>query len=305
MESPDRRLPLFWNDLPHCGLFAPECPDTLYHYTDSEGVHGIITAKALYLTKVQYLNDTSELKMAIDLFRGATKDIVKALSADDKKTFLQEVANQLGSFEKTNICVASFCEEGNLLSQWRAYGAPEGGVSLGFSKRVLMKMVKSQKIVIWKCVYDRKHQMAIMADLISNLLKSYEIAKPTTELQRENWHKNRADLIGYFNSTFLRIAPIIKHPSFSEEKEWRLITPPTSLFDKDYFVRLLNSRFVQCFKLSFPLEEEGVCDFLNEVILGPSKEDFHQISEAFLVLFAKNRIRSVTIMSSGIPYRPR
>ena len=36
-------------------------PKILYHYTTMDGLKGIIASKSLWATKIQYLNDASEL----------------------------------------------------------------------------------------------------------------------------------------------------------------------------------------------------------------------------------------------------
>lgn len=128
-------LPSFSN-LPSHRLFAAAIPDVLFHYTNLEGAHGILTSKQIWLTKIQHLNDAVELRYAVELFRHRAQDWPGDLPAE-AHPFVMETAHRIGSFLNANICLASFCTDGDLLSQWRAYSAAANGVSLAFSSDFL------------------------------------------------------------------------------------------------------------------------------------------------------------------------
>src|SRR5215470_622298 len=44
-------------------------PSVLYHYTDTRGFMGIISKHALWATRTDFLNDSSEIPYARDLFK--------------------------------------------------------------------------------------------------------------------------------------------------------------------------------------------------------------------------------------------
>ncbi len=54
-------------------MFTEEPPSILYHYTTQKGLLGIIQSKTIWATDILYLNDTMELKYAVDL----TLDMIK------------------------------------------------------------------------------------------------------------------------------------------------------------------------------------------------------------------------------------
>jgi hypothetical protein len=120
-----RTIPLQLRDLDSSAsaLFMSSPPKELFHYTSLDGARGIIESKSLRLTKFTYLNDTSEFRHAIGLFRAEVHTAIQSLNHGHRE-FLRKVAAQLDSFESTNICIASFCEDGDLLSQWRGYRPP-------------------------------------------------------------------------------------------------------------------------------------------------------------------------------------
>src|SRR5580698_8671217 len=96
-------------------------PSILYHYTTTEGLLGIIESKELWATNILFLNDTSELVDAFKLF--ASELEANPIKLGERKGWLQTMI--LPSLETAEVdhFVVSFCENGDLLSQWRAYGA--------------------------------------------------------------------------------------------------------------------------------------------------------------------------------------
>ena len=252
-KNDNKTLPLKYSDLPSHKYFALDPPEILYHYTDIKGAFEIIKSKSLWLTKIQYLNDKSELSLSIDNFGQVLNKLSSKIKDNDKKKFLYEYHHQLKSFEFTNLCVASFCENGDLLSQWRGYGKSGKGISLGFTSKIFERDFPKNKVFLRKCVYDLWQQEEIITDLIDNLLKSYEICSPEIS---DSSKTTRKDLIGYFNTLFLGVAPTMKNMHFSEEKEWRVILPQVKYTDKDFFATNLGERLIQYYNLDFSIKEK-------------------------------------------------
>lgn len=300
-ENGTVRIPISPTDLQSYSIFACDPPELLYHYTDLNGANGIITSKSLRLTKIKYLNDTSELNYGIGLFRSVAGNISNRIDNSEKREFLKATAEQLSSFSQTNICIASFCENGDLLSQWRAYGGLGCGVALGFSGEGVRKILTSGLMNLWKCIYEPRFHYKIINDLIEILLLSYDVIE-RNRVSTENWEKTKKDLIGYFNTTFLRVVPIIKNAHFQEEKEWRIITVPLKYTDKDYYALVSNDRVSQYYVLNFPTSNGGNYDILDNIVIGPSKEP-DLIAEALSVLLSHNDYRVKYIQCSQIPYR--
>jgi hypothetical protein len=304
MKDKDEKviIPIMHTDLKSYDQFSFDPPDILYHYTDLNGASGIIISKSLRLTKLSYLNDTSELKLGISIFRDFAQKKAAEISNSEKKEFLYSAAHQLDSFEETNICVSSFCENGDLLSQWRAYGRANTAIAVGFSSRQLKRYTNNGLINLWKCVYDPKIQTQIMLDLIENLLKSYDIIESVNGNKTSLWQKSKKDLIGYFNTTFLRIAPVLKNNHFCEEKEWRLITVPMKVNDDNYNALITNDRVSQYYSLDFTIFPEEGINLINTISIGPSKEQ-KLVADALWVFINKNGFKLQSIYTSQIPYR--
>ena len=270
MTEIEVKIPIKHMDLKSYAVFASDPPDILHHYTDLNGASGIISSKSLRLTKLSYLNDTSELKHGISMFQGHAEKTASKIADTEKREFLYIVARQLNSFEDINICVSSFCEDGDLLSQWRAYGRTIG-VAIGFSSNQLRRYIDSGLLNLWKCVYDPSIQNQIIIDLIEILLKSYDIIESTHSDKSALWNKAKQVLIGHFNTTFLRVTPVLKSVHFSEEKEWRLISAPIRSDNKDYHALISNNRVTQYYSLNFLNFPEDGAQLIDKVSIGPSK----------------------------------
>lgn len=144
----------------------------LYHYTNAEGLHGIITSQYLRTTNIAFLNDAEEriryFEKRMPLVLGQA---IRAVLDEQIKIpeFLVKI-EQNGGYEKvvTNKLsslimairgasdlmdepyVASFCGAKNpsvardgLLSQWRAYGA-DGGYAIVFDTNGLEILLKEE-----------------------------------------------------------------------------------------------------------------------------------------------------------------
>src|SRR5258706_13069014 len=195
-------------------------PDHLFHYTDLEGVKGIFTSRTLWMSKFTASNDISEILLAIRHFQGFVQREASAHTTQEGD-FLREAAEQLESFRRTNICLASFCEEHDLLSQWRSYGNDGRGIALGFNSSQLVGLAERNGLRLFRCVYDQADHERIASDLVNLLLASYRAAPPSTP-------QAGRELITQFNATFLLVAPVIKDHRFAEEREWRLRSKPVA-----------------------------------------------------------------------------
>src|SRR6266404_2318800 len=109
---------------------TPDKP--LYHYTTQSGLLGIIGSRKMWVTHTQYLNDRREFLHAVDLVRDELGNRLKTSSASVTRHQLLQMEEMLQSSPQSiNVCVCSFSEEPDLLSQWRAYGGP-AGFAIGF-----------------------------------------------------------------------------------------------------------------------------------------------------------------------------
>jgi len=157
--------------------FETPPPEHLFHYTDLEGVEGILGSKSLWMSKFTASNDISEISLAITHFQNFVESRVAALDADEA-AFLHEAAAQLDGFRRTNICLASFCEQPDLLSQWRSYGNDGRGIALGFNTATLQDLAKRYSLRLWRCVYEPALHVRISNEFLTMLLEAFREERP-------------------------------------------------------------------------------------------------------------------------------
>lgn len=283
-----KSVPLGIEYIPAHQHFLRKPPERLYHYTTLSGALGIIGSHSLWLTKIQCLNDTRELRHALDLAKQVASELVENNRGEDL-TILERFAAQLGSFENVNICVGSFCENSDLLSQWRGYGASGQGVALGIRSSSLVEAGQSKGFTLVKCMYDSSDQMEVMRGFLKYLAEAYNTLK-------------NDDVIAYFNTLFLRIAPAFKDRSFAEEGEWRIVTRPIKTIEDDYQVREAGGRLVPYYSFQFPCDPEGNYTFLQDCCLGPSDRS-DQNSDGLFLHMQKCKIEFRSIFHSQVPFR--
>jgi hypothetical protein len=279
--------------------FAVEPPELLYHYTTVSSAYGILTSDAIWMTKIRYLNDTSEVEIGIITFREVLEELIRRPGPSDEIELLEAVKDGLGSFATSNICVVSFCEHGDLLSQWRWYGEGGRGLSIGVESTVLRRLGHAT-MNLWKCIYDERAHRELLHAMVDRLLLAYRAEREQGggSLGAEKRHY----LLGRFFTSFLQVVPIIKNGNFAEEREWRLVSVPVDVDDDAYGVSMTGDRIIQRYELRFPRDPDGRCRAIGRIVVGPTK-DPELIGEAMVVLCRKNSIECRTIAYSGIPFR--
>lgn len=108
-------------------------PRVLYHYTSLEGLAGILRLHRLRATDVAYMNDSLELQLASSLIAASLDDAGRSASAIQRELLRRSRLDAKPTDLSRSFYVTCFCDDGDLLSQWRAYGANGGGYALGFS----------------------------------------------------------------------------------------------------------------------------------------------------------------------------
>jgi hypothetical protein len=205
-------------------LYADIPQGVLYHYTTFTGLLGIVKSRALWASDIRYMNDSAELRHTADLIQAEVRERID--SGHPNPHLLTQFVDWV-SHRITNghlLFGASFRSQGNLLSQWRGYSSPGKGVSLGFSPDYIVQCAQKQQFRVGRCIYEPARQRLLIRQVVDAVetLAGRSVGGEITAaersvLYRETFAKMETDL--------LRIAAILKHPSFHEEKEWRIVSP--------------------------------------------------------------------------------
>lgn len=198
-------------------------PVPLYHYTTGESLIQIIESGSLWATQIACLNDATELTHAVELLQDAIVKRRKSTVTHEFAILLAKMDELLSvsSPEVAGIFVICFSERRDDLSQWRAYGGTEGGYAIESDYSKIQQAAAKKGALLVPVTYDGTAKDNLMADV----MKWSEIYfMEGINDQRATTHEVWADefaRIWLWNLSWL--APILKHPSFRDEAEWRLI----------------------------------------------------------------------------------
>src|SRR6266851_7492318 len=99
-------------------------PDVLYHYTSAQGLLGIITSGVLRAGNFSFFNDSSELTYGQDLVRDVVVEELGNVPNQLLQLMSLRLQHRLYAFsDEFDFYLCCFCEDADLLSQWRAYGS--------------------------------------------------------------------------------------------------------------------------------------------------------------------------------------
>lgn len=210
----------------------------LYHYTTAEGLKGIIELNEIWATSAYYMNDSAEILYGYRVLHLALERWLKEknLPSDSggralAESFLDYLGHDaLQRNILTPIYLTCFCEDANLLSQWRAYGS-SGGYNIGFKvpmEGIVYGIKPEPRVYTARCVrvdYDRERQLQRIHQLLDFLLpildepkvaestRSIDPASPLgfSQLQSAIQEILIEECLGY------------KDPAFAVEQEWRFV----------------------------------------------------------------------------------
>ena len=214
----------------------------IYHYTDITGLRGIIQSNCLRASAARYLNDSSEVDYGCSLVveilnRWVDKNKGNKQRPSPSMRVLKTLHYVFTEPESTiarsaDIYVACFCENENLLSQWRAYGQ-KGGYSIGFeiedswptaSIRVPDPSWESR---LEKVTYESRFQLARIDQLLAvcfELIRDH--APDDSVLKNLDADALVFEIAEFVSELLLDEIATFKNPAFSEENEWRLVVRP-------------------------------------------------------------------------------
>ena len=224
------------------GEFAP-APPQLFHYTSDEGLKGIIERDVIWSTNYRYVNDLTEIIYANDILRD---EILARLASANPliHAVLDAVLNTpdllVGAVD---VFIACFCEEGDLLSQWRAYGGRGGGYAIGYRDIAIRSKHFGLAYNLYRVNYEEAQQREIIRHLLDLFCGAVEQLgtgiNPATIDSPVLYSKVDVDkgdvtiesslpeplgtLCWCLATAFIRVACCFKNPNFAIEKEWRIV----------------------------------------------------------------------------------
>lgn len=271
-------------------------PDLLFHYTTQAGLLGIIERKEIWASHTQYLNDVREFQLAITLVQEELHSM-KSHRAEHRG-LVNEMERGLAGIETINVCVCSLSADGDVLSQWRAYGGPASGFAVGFSGAFLRTVSDALGFWLVPVHYEEQEQRLLIRTLLEDVLSE--------NLQRREERQSDGDgvpgqppggnLVAYLN----RYAPILKHKSFSEEKEWRIISRPLPCTNDRFGYRASASMLIPYYRM--PLSSEQHRSGSKRSSWDP-RHILTSRSARLSDFSPRGSLQDVVVRNSQVPYR--
>lgn len=277
-------------------------PETLFHYTTGDGLLAMLQSRHIWATDSRFMNDPTELLYAMGLLR----DIISSELANSRDEPRRELAAWIEKMlcekgRNARIYLASFCSNGDLLSQWRGYGASGRGYALGFNPHCLFGHELHERPpwrVLRRVIYEPEDQRRVLRAWIDDL------AAPGIDMKHA--------LATTFPTLFAEWLTCFKHPSYREEGEWRLIQFGRE-FDGDPSegklkwwwpakFRTRNGDVIPFADIDLSGVELGAADALfREIVLGPTV-DTVRAEKALRLCCELGGVPAVTFSSSAIPF---
>ena len=279
--------------------------ELIYHYTNDDGLHGIIGTGKLWLSNVFKLNDPSELKYGLNI-RCSCLEEQSLGDGPDIRRFVETVRRftEEGLPSSVNSFACSLSLDGDHLGQWRAYGDNGSGFALGFDSSDLVERFAAAArpdraspdvIRIRYCeaeLADAQRDLAAFA--LNAARKIVDVAHAPEKTAIRFVH------FGTVLSIWaIQLSLFFKHPAYRDEQEFRLL----QLYPLNGSVPGAKAR-----RRAYALVEYVEFDWrsadlhsLKKIVVGPANRE-RGVQFAHDCLKAAG-LTGVEILPSPIPYR--
>jgi len=333
--------------------FHANPPECLYHYTTALGLLGMLEKGRLWATNARFMNDPTEGRYAQGLVREVLKEEAATYEQSIAKIsegqnwferLLQKfsyrgpeikswIANTLQVLDRRNVFVCCFCPDGDLLSQWRGYGATGAGYAVGFETVKLKSVRQSPYTQIRKIIYDEATQRRILKKKIKQVLEvdlkwrkgkrdamqayfQVQQANPFSGVKEKAEHlrtqieeslrpvNQEMDALERFLAECLIC---FKHPGYAEENEWRLFqfAEGTKLDEVQPSILRFRDRrglLVPYIEFDMTLEGEQVGKMpLRRLYYGPTLE-WESTNKAIKMLLVARGYGEIDVRRSRVPF---
>jgi len=285
--------------------FAPIPIGPLYHYTTGEGLIAIAKSGKLWSTQIACLNDAKEFVYTIDEIAGRVrKELAERAAkpnhaADDIDFLLSRIEHGLvtAATQTEGVFVCCFSEDGDDLSQWRAYSGGEGGYAIEFDARGVRDLAPAHNSYLLRVEYDPRNHDTLIGDMIKWTKHFFAdgLAKKRAP-SREEWSQ---EFLECWTNHIRFFVPCIKHPTFSAEREWRVVH-----YFQDADIPLMEYRQRQSMMTRHVPLSFGAKLPVTGVRVGPARhKELSKVGAGDLLRTHGYGAASNNITETAIPYR--
>lgn len=285
----------------------------LFHYTTASALNGILEDGDLHITHIRYLNDRTEysgaLEYAYTQLRRLRNQRPTAESTRAEWALAYEIASALeemkpeGSktLQMANVYVTSFSRDCDDISQWRAYCAG-GGYAIGVHMKDLKAFAESTSAQFVECKYGKAGQRKWFREQVAFVRRRFEESGKSEDGDTEHTEQDKGGAIYAVQGDVLgrslrSTAPAVKHRSFKDEREWRLVF--SDLYGGPYeeYFREKKGALVPFVKI--PCKDLP----LASVWIGPTQDPKREALAVRKLLDRYRPREPIDVEVSDIPYR--
>ena len=213
-----------------------ESPKVLWHYTNLNGMMGILGTQTLRASDISLLNDGEEYSLGIDFIKSYLSsnflhDYFPEQEGSEKyKKYIEEIIWQLDRMLYPRDLaygkyVVSLSGARDQLSQWRGYG--NNGYAIGFKYKELKRDVENIPELNNRAKGDifelnKVYYVGSSSDL-RNVKKFNKLFDSIARMMRE---EKDADIFTHNQDLYHYLpiySPYVKHEGFEEEDEYRIL----------------------------------------------------------------------------------
>ncbi|MER9530170.1 DUF2971 domain-containing protein [Mesorhizobium sp. M0309] len=293
---------------------------SLVHYTSAAVLLEIVEREVVWMRNARCMNDFQEINYALDAIRqffSTTKSSSNFRDACERchEGSYTELDNlltgHLPSFQNGAFitCLSEHdnkTEANGRLSMWRGYGGKDVAVAIYLNNKAIVGEgpygLYGYPVSYWNFDHIAKEIRSRIA----------WIKKNTEKIKK----RDRVEFISSLFAMFQYFATAIKHPSFVEEKEWRLLYLPyiysSPGLEERKIVRTLNGMPQTIYQIpinGLPINEgtaPTIDELVAKIVVGPCFEASVAIQAIQAALAAKGHRRLAgNVTFCGIPYREK
>jgi hypothetical protein len=308
---------------------AQAIPPVLWHYTSFTALQGIVTSKTIWASEYRFLNDVEEFLHAKKLAESVIEEEPPAaITGLPHEIMLDKLVKSVFNSdmmhpERLRIMVASFSAVKDQLSQWRGYAGDSTGVCLGLDLRHLRAPAGIATTVTFApCLYRENEKRALLraifarcAEALGEYAAKRAAASPSKIDEDEipgyfvpgpsYLQELLGDIYRELQYDLLRVAPLLKNESFSEEREWRLVLPIEAIFlptNRRIDFRATSDSIVPFVAHPLLAHNQTGPIHLTQVIVGPGS---HPSATLGVTMFLNRNEIPIQAEPSAVPYRPK
>jgi hypothetical protein len=287
--------------LHHLPAYGRPRVDEVWHYTNADGLIGIMKSGQIWSTQVACLNDSLEQRYFGDLVHRAVKLLIPGNTDANLAVMLRIADDALAKrdFATAWHFVACFSDVEDDLGQWRGYGGGECGYAIGFNFDGIVEALKSRpSVMLLPMQYDEKVQNFVVDDVVRMAREYFRAGLSRGFSDVQKWAR---EFLAAFAWELDIFASITKHPKFSSECERRIATALQPGEHKQLEFRQKHTLLARHLPIDLTVGEEKKLP-ISRIYIGPGPaQRVSQVSVGDLLL--KFGYEGTRIELSAVPYR--